>query len=125
MINDESDPEIATIAFREESRIDASPVDAVISTPGPWKNRRLRDNTGKPYSTLYECHVDLGPCMIWCPEGNAEQEANARLISAAPELAEALRALHDFASVSSHCRHEDRSKAAFAKAAELLKRVGF
>lgn len=59
-------------------------------TPGPWEMKRLIDNSGKPYSTLYEAHIDITPCMIWAPIGNAEQEANARLISAAPELLEAL-----------------------------------
>lgn len=55
-------------------------------TPGPWEMRRLIDGNGKPYATLYECHINLGPCMIWCPPGNVEQEANARLISASPDL---------------------------------------
>ena len=41
------------------------------------------------------------------------------------EMAKTLRELHDFAEVDSHYRHEERSKAAFAKAAELLKRIGF
>jgi hypothetical protein len=50
---------------------------------------------------------------------------DAVLIASAPELAAALRELHDFAAVDLHYRHEERSKAAFAKAAELLKRVGF
>ncbi len=57
-----------------------------MHTPGPWKNERLRDHHGNPYSTMYECHVDLGPCMIWCPEGDVEQEANARLIAETPEM---------------------------------------
>jgi hypothetical protein len=55
-------------------------------TPGPWRCDRLTDNTGKPYATLYESHIDLGVCMIWAPLGNTEQEANAKLIAAAPEL---------------------------------------
>ena len=63
--------------------------------------------------------------MIWCPVGNEEQEANARLIASAPELAEALRELHDFAVTDPHYLHGDRSLNAFVRAAELLKRVGF
>jgi hypothetical protein len=42
----------------------------------------------------------------------------------ADELLAALRELHDFAVVDSHFRHEERSLAAFAKAAELLERFG-
>lgn len=56
-------------------------------TPGPWKCERLIDNDGNPYATSYLAHIDIGPCMIWAPVGNAEQEANARLIAAAPETA--------------------------------------
>lgn len=66
--------------------VDAASMHPIVHTPGPWKCERLIDNTGKPYATLYECHVDLGPCMIWAPPGNAEQEANARLIAECPEM---------------------------------------
>lgn len=57
-----------------------------LHTSGPWIAKRLIDNNGNPYSTLYEAHIDIGPCMIWAPVGNAEQEANAALIARAPEL---------------------------------------
>lgn len=50
-------------------------------TNGAWKAKRLRDNGGAPYATLYEAHIDLGVCMVWAPEGNEEQEANAELIA--------------------------------------------
>ena len=62
-------------------------------TPGPWEMRRLIDKDGIPYATLYEAHIDIGPCMIWAPVGNEEQEANARLIAAAPDLLEACKLL--------------------------------
>lgn len=52
-------------------------------TKGAWKAKRLRDNGGAPYATLYEAHMDLGVCMVWAPEGNEEQEANAELIAEA------------------------------------------
>ena len=55
-------------------------------TPGPWVINRLIDGDGKPYTTCYQAHIDIGPCMIWCPIGHSEQEANARLIAAAPEM---------------------------------------
>lgn len=100
------------------------PDDSFAGTPGPWECRRLIDTDGKPYSTLYEAHIAVGPCMIWAPAGNTEQEANAKLIAAAPELADALRELHDFAVPDSTCRH-NRSQIAFVEAAELLKRVGY
>ena len=50
---------------------------------------------------------------------------DAKLMAAAPELARALRQLHDFAVVDQHHRHNAESRAAFALAAELLQRVGF
>lgn len=51
-----------------------------------WHLKRLIDDKGKGYTTSYHVHVDLGPCMIWCPEGHKEQEANANLIADAPKL---------------------------------------
>jgi hypothetical protein len=56
-------------------------------TKGEWKAKRLRDNGGAPYATLYEAHIDLGVCMVWAPEGNEEQEANAELIAEAGTVA--------------------------------------
>lgn len=55
-------------------------------TPGPWDAKRLRDSDGAAYSTSYIAHIDIGPCMVWCPEGDREQESNARLIADAPAL---------------------------------------
>lgn len=51
--------------------------------------------------------------------------ADATLVAAAPELAQALRNLHDFAQEISHHHYEQASRAAFVRAAELLKRVGY
>lgn len=56
-------------------------------TNGAWKAKRLRDNGGAPYATLYEAHIDLGVCMVWAPIGNEEQEANAELIAEAGTVA--------------------------------------
>lgn len=70
------------------------------ATPGPWHAQRLRDNDGAPYATQYQAHIDIGVCMVWAPLGNEEQEANARLIAAAPELLEALTAAMAF--IESH-----------------------
>jgi hypothetical protein len=60
-------------------------------TPGPWKINR------HGYESLYACHEfvegdsGIGVCGIWHPESHREQDANARLIAAAPELLEALK----------------------------------
>lgn len=58
-------------------------------TPGPWSVAR------HGYGTFYEAHafIEHSVCGIWWPDGNVEQEANARLIAAAPELLEALKRL--------------------------------
>lgn len=63
-------------------------------TPGPWTVKRHVDSvTGEPYKTLYESHIAVEPdvCAVWAPPQNAEREANARLIAAAPAMLEALR----------------------------------
>lgn len=52
-------------------------------------------------------------------------DADIALVNAAPELAEALRELHDFAETSQHHRYRERSRLAFERAGEILKRVGF
>lgn len=70
----------------KEESVDAASMHPIVHTPGPWECKRLIDNTGKPYATLYESHIDIGQCMIWAPPGNAEQEANARLIASSPEM---------------------------------------
>jgi hypothetical protein len=66
-------------------------VDRIVHTPGPWQCERLLDNKGRPYATYYKAHIDVGVCMVWAPPGKAEQEANARLISAAPDLLDACK----------------------------------
>ena len=36
----------------------------------PVTAERLYDNDGRPYSTLYEAHIDIGDiCMVWAPPG--------------------------------------------------------
>lgn len=61
-------------------------------TPGPWKTDRNNVHTGR-IATIHHC---LGNdwVEVWSPkwpEGEEEQEANARLIAAAPELLEACK----------------------------------
>jgi len=65
-------------------------------TPGPWKvlNARKEDWLGRPleYWTVTADDGDKWLCASpeWDPEHEAESEANARLIAAAPELLEAI-----------------------------------
>ena len=93
-------------------------------TPGPWKVSRRFDvyqDTQTP---------GVGGTFVASTKGVSELpesvneicEADAKLIAAAPELADALRELHDFAAVD--CKHFVRSQAAFTKAGELLRRIG-
>lgn len=42
-----------------------------------------------------------------------------------PELAAALRELHDFGAVDTHYRYAERSQKAFDDAEKLLKRLGY
>ena len=93
-------------------------------TPEPWKVSRRFDvyqDTQTP---------GVGGTFIATTKGVSELpesinqvcEADAVLIAAVPELADALRELHDWASLDSdHC---ERSAAAFNGASELLRRIG-
>lgn len=84
-------------------------------TPGPWEAKRLTDGDGEPYETLYMAHIDIeGVCMVWAPVGHSEQEANAKLIAAAPELLEALK---EVVAISDR-KHDawDKAKLAISKA---------
>lgn len=88
-------------------------------TPGPWRTKR------EGFSTIYvEAPIGGG----WVQEiaacgptndGSAQQEANARLIAAAPEMLEALRNICDeqdaqqgYASLAAY----DQARAIIAKA---------
>ena len=93
-------------------------------TPGPWKVSRRFDiyqDTQTP---------GVGGTFVASTKGISELpesinqvcEADANLIAATPELADALRELHDWAAVD--CGYFERSQAAFDKAGELLRRIG-
>jgi hypothetical protein len=66
-------------------------------TPGPWLTDRNNVHTGQ-IATIHHC-LNNDWVEVWTDKwaetglGEAEQEANARLIAAAPELLEALQAL--------------------------------
>ena len=78
-----------------EHRISGESMDAK-HTPGPWWTKR------EGFSTVYvEARIEGG----WIQEvaacgpteaGQEQQEANARLIAAAPELLEALKEIADY-----------------------------
>lgn len=65
-------------------------------TPGPWETDRNNVHTGQ-IATIHHC-LNNDWVEVWSenwPIDEAEQEANARLIAAAPELLEALHRLVD------------------------------
>ena len=97
-------------------------------TPGPWLTDRNNVHTGQ-IATVYHCIGDDW-IEIWTDKwaetglGEGEQEANARLIAAAPELLDALRgmlALDDEHHQRGHgdddvCSEVQAARAAIAKA---------
>ena len=108
--------------------VDSASMHPIVHTPGPWGVEQtsctnwigpMRSGENKINRLVAQNERDgLHNAAL------ARNDANARLIAAAPELAEALRELHDFAEVSTLNRHHARSIAAFFSAAELLKRIG-
>jgi len=66
-------------------------------TPGPWLTDRNNVHTGQ-IATVHHC-LNNDWVEVWTDKwaetglGEAEQEANARLIAAAPELLDALRSM--------------------------------
>ncbi|MGQ6015120.1 hypothetical protein ACUNG1_14080 [Serratia sp. IR-2025] len=66
-------------------------------TPGPWKVDRNNVHSGQ-IATIHHC-IGNDWVEIWSPDWpdtEEKQEANARLISAAPELLEALQTAMDW-----------------------------
>ena len=85
-------------------------------TPGPW----TVDRTSKGWEVLPPPEVDGGVAFVF-DHGNTEDNANACLIAAAPELLEALKLFAD-GSCDSGCADSSekcngcRARAAIAKA---------
>jgi hypothetical protein len=76
-------------------------------TPGPWRNcgqyDKLRDEvgaTGKAIAVVWTRRAADGLQRRGETDADAEGEANARLIAAAPDLLEALQGLLRFAGCS-------------------------
>jgi hypothetical protein len=90
-----------------------------MHTPGPW-----RLAPGSEYRDSAVLNVDAGTRAFICAagiRGDAEAEANARLISAAPDLLESLTNLIGLAEMRGPHLHEykaaiDHAKAALEKA---------
>ena len=61
-------------------------------TPGPWNSERAESS--KCFDVKCECGFFVATCHDGV-RGESNAEANARLISAAPELLEALQRLSD------------------------------
>lgn len=94
------------------------------STPGPWQVKGRETLDWDDYSLTigtpaeYIAEVYLG--------GGDRDEANAQLIAAAPELAEALRQIFDFAEeVSRLQRLNPKTCDLFERVEELLTRVKY
>ena len=73
-------------------------------TPGPWLTDRGNAHTGQ-IATIHHC-LNNDWVEIWTDKwaetglGEGEQEANARLIAAAPELLDALQAMTEIAEMT-------------------------
>ena len=90
-------------------------------TPGPWATDQKEHD--EPHQNIRVQAGKRGICLVWMDDApvrdyNAEQRANARLIAAAPDLLEALKAMltnweEDSAYGSDAA---DKARAAIAKA---------
>lgn len=78
-------------------------------TPGPWE---IREGTYGHAST-YDWQIVNKDGEYVC---DGDGEANARLITAAPELLDALQAVLDYGSMTGASWIEDKARAAIAKA---------
>lgn len=86
-------------------------------TPGPWETCRNNVHTGR-IATIHHCFGNDW-VEVWSldwPDTEEKQEANAKLIAAAPDLLEALQdALHAYDKHGEHPEW-DFARAAISKA---------
>jgi len=63
-------------------------------TPGPWNTRNHGVIVGGPFHQVErgtaQRQIAMACVIVDCEQAEAERDANARLISAAPDMAEAL-----------------------------------
>lgn len=93
-------------------------------TPGPWKlvpkfHASVESSTGRHVANCggYTTNMDQGEHMN-------ENEANARLIAAAPDLLEALEALLETAKEDRPYAHTDTGSEVFKAQAAIAKATG-
>ena len=67
-------------------------------TPGPWNTRDCHDTVEHTKNPIFAVHGPQGDCVAVCKGVVAPNEVNARLIAAAPEMAEVLQAVVEWAS---------------------------
>lgn len=75
-------------------------------TPGPWRTRNHGVIVGGPFHQFErgtaQRQIAMACVIVDCEQAEAERDANARLISAAPDMAEALRFASQFLSEGSN-----------------------
>jgi len=75
-------------------------------TPGPWNTRNHGVIVGGPFHQFErgtaQRQIAMACVIVDCEQAEAERDANARLISAAPDMAEALRFASQFLSEGSN-----------------------
>lgn len=94
-------------------------------TPGPWRIVRASDYTGEPEdTTIYSIDAANGETVYYTESGYFRpEEADARLIAAAPEMAELLRLVADYQD-SAWAGDAEAQRSAFAlEARALLARI--
>jgi hypothetical protein len=79
---------------------------------------------GKPNMFKKKEEIDMTEKRDDTSATSPDADGTAALIADAPAMLDALRELVDFAEVDKHHRYHGRSKAAFDRAYEILKRHG-
>ena len=69
-------------------------------TPGPWNTRNHGVIVGGPFHQFErgtaQRQIAMACVIVDCEQAEAERDANAHLISAAPDMAEALKVAREF-----------------------------
>lgn len=96
-------------------------------TPGPWFAKADKRRWNPNYVEAERAHIaDVMPCSVFDKKNDAEAEANARLIAAAPDLLETGRELADAAVDYARLiqvEHYDRNDIAVHAAYERLRKA--